>query len=197
MKKTTSLTYLLSKIKDKRRKQGTRHSMENILIVLILSIMNGYNGYHALDDFMKRFENELERVLKFPKHGLPSYSAIRRLLINVDFNIVSQQFNKWTRSKVKILKREWMQADGKGMKGTVVDYDNKHQNFVNLVSLFVDRLGITLNVQQINNKKQSEIGALQRLIAEFELKGVIITADAMHCQKKRLPGLFSQAMTMC
>ena len=90
MKKTISLTNLLSKIKDKRRKQGTRHTVTTILVIVILSTLSGYNVYHALDDFMIRYKKELKELLKSPKHGLPSYSAIRRVVMNLDFNIVSQ-----------------------------------------------------------------------------------------------------------
>ncbi|MBK8845652.1 MAG: transposase family protein [Bacteroidetes bacterium] len=92
------------KSQRKRRKQGTRHSFENIYVIVILSTMNGYIGYRGMEDFMIRFKTELESVLKSPTHGLPSYSSIRRVMQHTHFNIVSSIFNRWIRSQVKLKK---------------------------------------------------------------------------------------------
>lgn len=185
MKKSATLTELLCEIKDKRRKQGTRHSLPDILVIMIIGTMSGFQGYRAMEDFCDRYHEELMEALGQPKHGLASYSAIRRLIMELDFNIVAQKFYKWIRGKVTIHKREWMQIDGKGIKGTVTDYDSKYQNFISLVSLFMDRTGIVLNVQQMSNRDQGEIKTVQKLIASLTLKNIVISMDAMHCQKKR------------
>ena len=109
--------------------------------------------------------------------------------MELDFNIVAQKFYKWIRSKVRIQKREWMQIDGKGINGTICNYDSKYQNFTSLVSLFMDRTGIVLTVQQMNNKDQSEIISVRELIAALELKNIVLSMDAIHCQKKHLSKL--------
>lgn len=183
MKKSASITKLLCQIKDKRRKQGTRHSLENILLIVIIGTMSGYNGYRSMEDFCERYKEELHSALGNPKHGLASYSAIRRVLIEMDFNILSHKFYQWVRGKVKIKKREWMQIDGKSIKGTITDYNTKYQNFINLVSLFMDRTGMVLKVQQMQSQKLSEIAVVQQLIQELELKGIVISMDALHCKK--------------
>ena len=185
MKKSTSLTALLCQIKDKRRKQGTRHRVQEILLVVIIGTMSGYYGYRGLEDFCKRYEEELNEALGNPKHGIASYSCIRRVLMDIDFNIVSNKFYKWIRGKVHIQKREWMQLDGKGMKGTVTNHDTKYQNFVSLISLFINRTGIVLQAQSMNNKNQSEINTVRELLERLDLKGIVLSMDALHCQKKR------------
>lgn len=196
MKKSVSLTELLCQIKDKRRKQGTRHSLADILKIVIMSTMSGFYGYRSMEDFCERYEGELMQVLDNPKHGLASYSAIRRLMMELDFNIVSQKFYQWIRGRVRIRKKEWMQLDGKGIKGTVTAQETKYQNFINLVSLFMNRTGIVLNVQQMYNKQQSEILTVQQLIKELSLKNIVISMDAIHCQKKHLAKSFNQGMIM-
>jgi len=37
----------LSKLSDVRRNQGKRHKIEFVIIIVILSIMSGQNGYRA------------------------------------------------------------------------------------------------------------------------------------------------------
>jgi len=186
MKKSASLIELLCQIKDNRRKQGTRHEISDILIIVIIGTMSGYLGYRGLEDFCNRYKDELEDVLGNPKHGIASYSCIRRVIMNLDFNVVSHKFNQWIRGKVNIKKGEWLQIDGKGIKGSVTDYDTKYQNFVNLVSLFMNRMGVVLNAHVMNNKEQSEIITVRQLIESLTLNNIILSMDAIHCQKKLL-----------
>ena len=100
MKKSATLTDLLCQVKDKRRRQGTRHSLPDILLVVILGTISGYYGYRALEDFCSRYEEDLKTALGYPKHGVPSSSCLRRVLMELDFNIVSQKFYQWIRGKV-------------------------------------------------------------------------------------------------
>lgn len=183
MKKSVSIAHLLCQIKDKRRKQGTRHSLENILLTVIIGTMSGYHGYRSMEDFCERYSEELQVALGNPKHGLASYSAIRRVLMEMDFNVLSHIFYQWVRGKVPIKKREWMQIDGKSIGGTTTNYDTKYQNFISLVSLFMDRTGIVLKVHQMENRAQSEVSVVQQLLKELELKNIVISMDALHCKK--------------
>jgi DDE_Tnp_1-associated len=183
MKKSTSLPELLCQIKDNRRKQGTRHSLENILLTVIIGTMSGYYGYRGMEDFCARYKDQLCEVLGRPKHGIASYSSIRRVLMDLDFNVLSSKFYQWVRGRVKIKKKEWLQVDGKSIKGTVCEHDSRYQNFISLVSLFLDRTGIALKVYQMENWLQSEITVVQKLVTELELRDIVISMDALHCKK--------------
>ncbi len=187
MKKSASIQELLCQIKDKRRKQGTRHSLENILLTVIIATMSGYHGYRSMEDFCDRYKDDLHLVLGQPRHGIASYSSIRRVIMEIDFNILSQKFHQWVRGKVSIRKKEWMQIDGKCIKGTLKDYNSKYQNFISLVSLFMDRTGIVLDVRQMHNGKQSEITVVEDLIKQLSLKDIVISMDALHCKKNFCP----------
>lgn len=70
------------------------------------------------------------------------------------------------------------------MKGTITDYESKQQNFINLVSLFMNRTGIVLMAESMNNKEQSEINTVRELIKQLKLKEIVLSMDALHCQKK-------------
>ena len=183
MKKSATLQELLCQIKDNRRRQGTRHSLDHILLTVIIGTMSGYYGYRGMEDFCASHEKQLLLALGDPKHGIPSYSSIRRVLMGLDFNILSHKFYQWVRGKVNIKKREWLQVDGKSIKGTLCDYNSKYQNFISLVSLFLNRTGIALKVYQMENRSQSEITVVRQLVQELELKGIVVSMDALHCKK--------------
>ena len=53
----------LSHLTDNRRKQGKRHPVDLVVILVILGIMNGYDGYRAIGDFIVRNREELEQKI--------------------------------------------------------------------------------------------------------------------------------------
>jgi hypothetical protein len=196
MKKSKSIQELLCQIKDTRRDQGRRHSINNILLTVILGTMSGYHGYRAIEDFCIRYNKELRHALGNPKHGVASYSSIRRVMLALDFNVLAEKFHQWIRCRVEIKKGEWLQIDGKGICGTMTDYDTKYQNFVNLVSLFMNRTGLVLKTQQMYNQHESEINVVREMIKGLDIHGMIISMDALHCQKKLLNRSNLQAMSI-
>lgn len=191
-----SLIALLSKVKDKRRAIGRRHELIHILVIVILATMSGYEGYRGIESFIVRFEKELLGLLNTGRSEAPSMSTVRRVLMAVDLNELSFAFYKWIRPQIQIKNGEWLCCDGKGIKGTVTNYDHKYQNFVNVVSIYCSRIGVTLSAGAMNNKEQSEIATLRTLIESLDIREVVMTADAMHCQKKRYLRLLPKAMTM-
>ena len=50
---------LLGQVKDKRNRSLTRHQFIHNLLITILSIMSGYEGYRVIASFVERFEEEL------------------------------------------------------------------------------------------------------------------------------------------
>jgi len=181
-----SLITLLSKVKDNRRSCGKRHELIHILVIVILATMSGYEGYRGIESFIDRYEKELISLLNTGRKEAPSLSTVRRVLMGIDFNQLSFAFYKWIKPKVNLRKSEWLNCDGKGIKGTVTGYNHKYQNFVNVVSIYCSRMGVALAAKAMNNKETSEIIVLRELIESLDLKGVILTADAIHCQKKTI-----------
>ncbi len=55
-----------------------------------------------------------------------------------------------------------------------------------MVSAFTHERGEILGIKVMENKKQSEIVAVQDLIQLLDLSRVVFTMDALHCQKKPL-----------
>jgi hypothetical protein len=53
-----------------------------------------------------------------------------------------------------------------------------------VVSLFSHQKGLVLGVKVMENKKKSEMVTIQELLESLDLKGLVFTFDALHCQKK-------------
>ncbi|NMG18527.1 hypothetical protein DP116_03315 [Brasilonema bromeliae SPC951] len=71
-----------------------------------------YVGYRAWGDFVKRHRCVLISTFGIQKHGVPSYSTIRRILMGVDFDTLAATFNQWAQNYVHLETWEWCGIDG-------------------------------------------------------------------------------------
>lgn len=151
-----------------------------------MAMMSGYYGYRSIGRFIERHRHTLIQQLSIPQARVPSYSAIRRVMMGLNYSEVAKQFNAWAKQYVILPTNEWNSIDGKALKNNVTDYSEAQQNFINKVSAFSHQRGLVLGVQVMENKNKSEIEAVRELLELLDLKGVVFTFDALHCQKQTL-----------
>ena len=82
-----------------------------------------------------------------------------------------------------------MAIDGKSIKSTRVGGNDSYQNFVSIVSVYSHQQGWVVRHQALENKYQSEIEVVEALVKELWNMKVIITMDALHCQKKTIQSI--------
>lgn len=179
---------LFTDIPDFRRAQGCRHTIELSLLCVLLSTINGGESWRDHAAFVQRHRAVLLERLGPRKDRLPSYSTLRRVLLGVDFDAVSDAFYTWACKHVELEPGEWLCIDGKSLRGTASNAFDARQNFTALVSLYAQRRGLLVAARSYENKMQSEAHVVEVLLADLEpgsLKGTGISLDAMHCRKKR------------
>ncbi len=81
-----------------------------------MGTMNGDIGYRAWGDFVKRHSRGFIKAFGIEKHGVPSYSTIRRVVMGVDFDKLVKIFNQWAQNYVEIEESEWLSAMVKALK---------------------------------------------------------------------------------
>lgn len=79
--------------------------------------MSGYVGYRAWGDNVLRPSRVLIETFGTQKHGVPSYSTIRCILMGVDFDTLAVTFNQWAQNYIYLETSEWCGIDGKSIKG--------------------------------------------------------------------------------
>ena len=178
-----SLIEILQEIPDFRERSGKRHPLWFVLLLIIMGTMSGYYGYRPLGDFVESHREALIELLSIPKKRVPSYSTIRRVMLDLNYQDLIDAFNQWAK-QYTVIESEWLAIDGKSIKGTVTNATNSQQNFIYLVSAFSRKQGIVVNSQQFESKSGSEIKTVQELIKGLDLQGETFTLDALHCQKK-------------
>jgi hypothetical protein len=174
----------LSTIRDFRTKQGQRHPLWLVLLLVIMGTMSGCVGYRGLGEFVVRHHDELIATLNVPKERLPSYSTMRRVMIRIDFTELTRVFNTWAAQFIESSQTDWFATDGKSIHATMRDYKSAYQDFVSVVSVFSTKRGLIVGLQAMSNKRTSEITTVQSLLNALDLQGVVFSLDALHCQKK-------------
>ncbi|MDJ0681146.1 MAG: ISAs1 family transposase [Xenococcaceae cyanobacterium MO_167.B52] len=186
----------LKEIPDEWDSHGRRHPLWLILIIMIMGIMIGYWGYRELGRFIERHRRELIKMFQVSRAEMPSYSTIRRVMIQLDYEEVTRVFNEWASQYTHYQKGQWIALDGKSLKNTVSNCHNSQQNFITMVSAFSHQRGEVLGLKVMENKKESEINMVRKLIELLDLSEVIFTMDALHCQKKHFQLLSKAVMTI-
>lgn len=148
-----------------------------------MGIMSGRYGYRELGTFAKANKKDIAKHLGIKTKQVPSYVTIRYILMNIDFNALNTAFYSWAKEHVEIKEGEWFGIDGKAIKSTVSNYNNEHQNFIALVSVFSQKKGQVIQVGSYENKKESEVNIVRELLETLDLKDVVFTLDALHCKK--------------
>jgi len=82
---TLALVEAFSQLPDPRRGAGQRHNQALCLALFTLAVAAGCRGFLAIGDWLKAYHDDLVELFAPAKERLPSYSTIRRVLLNLDY----------------------------------------------------------------------------------------------------------------
>lgn len=175
----------LSKVPDKRRKQGIRYALDKTLALMLIGTMAGCVGYRSIARFCKDHEKLLSKAFDL-KHGVPSHVSLIAIVTSVDLEDFQKAVNEWSKSKLKGTKKggSVIAIDGKAIKASVNEGTSKEQNFISFVHAFCVSEQIVIGSLAFENKKLSETEVVRTMIEMLGMKGAIFTLDANHDSKK-------------
>ena len=170
---------------DPRRGQGQRHKFHHVLMIVIMAIISGHQGLRGFARFAQANEKELTKELGL-KHGVPCYFTFRTILMGLDNQVYADKFIKWVKGNTDESTDDFIALDGKSIASTTKGGQTQLQNFVAIVSAFGHRSGLVYGMKSFENGKSGEAAALRDLVAILDVKGKVLTMDALHTQKKHL-----------
>lgn len=172
-------------IPDRRRKQGRRHSLSLCLALFTLAVVAGNHGFLSIGDWLKSYNKQLKKL--FDTERLPSYSTIRRALLNLDYDDYSQRLAQFF--NISPIEGETLALDGKVLRGSYLISDEnlycEPHKAITLVSAYLVERELILQPEEVEDKS-NEIKAVPKLIEALALNGVVVAFDAMNTQKKQL-----------
>jgi len=176
-----ALEYLmLAKVFDKRQQSKVRHKLNEIIGMAFLAILANADDFHKIEVFCKYHEKTLREYFELP-YGIPSHDTFERTFAMFSPTFLeyfqarfTELLNSGEGEKVRII----LAIDGKTQRGN----GNKNQKANHIVSA-VDENGFCLG-QKCVDEKSNEITAIPDLLDNLNIKGHIITTDAMGTQTK-------------
>ena len=177
----------LETINDSRIDRCKKHSLVDILMIVFFGLLCGYKSIESIHLYAELSKNVLKKYLALA-NGIPSADTILRVMAKIDTEQLGKVFIKYAKSVFgnKIKDGEVVAFDGKtecGSEYNPLTGDGTEHKAVHMVSAWASRLGVCFG-QVKTDEKSNEITAIPELLELLDLKGVIVTADAMGCQKK-------------
>jgi predicted transposase YbfD/YdcC len=156
------------------------HLLVDILVSAICAVLGGANSWLAVERFVVTHEAWFRSFLRLP-NGIPSHDTYRRIFLILDPQELNRRFATWMSDISHQLQLRHVAIDGKTLCGS----GGPRTGLValHLVHAFAIENGICL-AQQAVDAKSNEITAIPELLALLDLKGALVTIDAMGCQKE-------------
>lgn len=154
-----------------------RHLLLDIVVIAILAVIAGADTFHEIAEFGRRKKQWLKTFLELP-HGIPSEDTFARVFSLLDPNAFQSCFLSWVRDVVQKTHGEVIAIDGKSNRRA----HGTNAKPLHLVNAFATANGLALGHQAVDGKS-NEITAIPELLKLLDLKGCIVTTDAMGTQR--------------
>jgi hypothetical protein len=138
----------------------------------------GHSEFTVMVEFAKARRTWFESFLELP-NGVPSHDTFTRVFAAIDPDQFLSAFVRWTKTVRHLCRSGVIAIDGKALRRAKESGDQAPV----IVGAWGVHAGISLGQIQVD-EKSNEITALPELLDTLEIKGCIITIDAMGCQKK-------------
>jgi predicted transposase YbfD/YdcC len=174
---------LFSSVEEPRMDRTKRHGLIDVLFISVAGTLAGCDGPSDIESFAK---TQLTWCRKFVelKNGVPSHDTIGRVISMIKPDQFQKAFLDWVAGLASDDTSDgpnFVPIDGKTLRGSggAAHRDNP----LHVVSAWATKQGMTLGQVAVDSKS-NEITAIPKLLEMLELKGAIVSIDAMGCQKQ-------------
>ena len=166
---------------DPRRQFGNfQHSLFDIIVLALCGTICYCETWEDIEDFGKERQEWLGKYLEL-KNGIPGHDTIARVISRLDTADFFECLQQWIVGLQLELKGRGVHIDGKTARHS---FDNaSNLKAMHMVSAWVDEVSLCLG-QVATDQKSNEITAIPLLLEMIEIKGAVVTLDAMGCQEK-------------
>ena len=163
---------------DSRQQHKIKHLMKDIVAIVFFATVANADDWMQIHHFAVVKEKFLRKYLELP-NGIPSHDTIQRVFAMVSPEFLQKfqiRWNEMINSNGGDKLKKILAIDGKTQRG-----NGTAQQKANHIVSCVDENGFCLSQRLVDNKS-NEITAIPSLLDDLNIKGHIITTDAMGCQ---------------
>jgi len=179
MPKTTSARIQdhFTGLTDPRRREVT-YPLINIVTIAICAVICGADDFVAIAKFGRAKRKWLSRFLDLT-NGIPSHDRFNAVLAAIKPAEFEACLLSWITALHEITEGELVAIDGKTLRRSFDAASSK--SAIHMVSAWATANHISLG-QVVVDEKSNEITAIPKLLKMLEIKGSLVTIDAMGCQ---------------
>jgi predicted transposase YbfD/YdcC len=161
------------------RSDNKRHNLMDIITIAICAVICNADSFEDIAEFGKAKYQWLKGFLEL-SHGIPSADTFERVFARIDPDEFKDSFIRWVQAICELTKGAIVSVDGKTVRRSHDKSNGK--SAIHMVSAWACANGLVLG-QRKTDEKSNEITAIPELLKLLEIKGCIVTIDAMGCQK--------------
>ncbi len=171
---------------DPRVERTRLHRLSDILLVALAAFCCGAEGFEDIQDWAQaQGQEDLRRDFALRlDNGIPHHDTFRRVLSRLEpgaLETALHQVRQQLPSQVPHLAHKHVALDGKELRGS---HNALHQNqALLLLSAFATDQNLVIGQTKVD-VKSNEIPAAIAVLAQLQIEGATVTADALHCQRE-------------
>jgi predicted transposase YbfD/YdcC len=172
-------------LEDPRSTVNRKHPLVSVVVIALMAVLAGANGPTAIARWAALKKEFLLEILDLPD-GVPCKDVFRRVLMTLKPGSFQACFANWLQSLRATaaadmgIEQPILAVDGKTARRS---HDRgKGLGALHSVSVWASEFGLSLG-QVACAEKSNEITAIPQLLRLVDIKGAIITIDAMGTQK--------------
>jgi hypothetical protein len=186
-----SLMEALAGVPDPRGRQGRRYQLASVLAMAVCAMACGARSLYAIAQWGKQHRRLVCEALGIKRLSTPSHPQLHRIFAALDVQAFEAVLGKWL-SVRGLRKGEAIAVDGKTLRGI----HGEEIAGVHLVSAFAHRSGIVLG-QRAAPGQGRELEAARAVLKSLDLKGHIVTGDALLPQRDVCRKIREKGVTIC
>jgi hypothetical protein len=171
----------LAQVSDPRGRKGRRHELSAMLTAVICGVLCGVRGYEPLVEWLHDQTVDTWHWMGYTRTP-PKKDCFRDLLMKLDPDSLERALRQWITQELKLADDDETLAgvslDGKTLCGTLRPFERA----VHLLAAVDHQTGCVLSQCRVDEKTNEHKAALP-LLKDMVLKGRVIVADALLCQR--------------
>ncbi|CDG89181.1 Gene, complete cds (fragment) [Xenorhabdus bovienii str. feltiae Florida] len=171
----------LSVVKETRSDINRQYDMIDVIFLVVSAIMAGAEGWQDIETYGRAKMKWLKKYRPF-LNGIPRLHTIARILRAIELDSLLEALLNWVNEQREVGGKPVIAFDGKVLRRA---YRNDKKNAVQLVTAYDTEAGLVLS-QKATATKNGEISLVRQMLDILNLKGSIVTLDALHCQRETL-----------
>lgn len=164
-------------VPDPRINRTQDHKLIDILVIGLCSMITVGKHFTDMETFGEAQEEWLRTFLELP-NGIPTHHTFNRVFSAIDPDCFAACFVRWAGGICTALEDEIIAIDGKALRCAL----NAGDKIPYIVSAWAVKNGLSMGQVKVD-EKSNEITAIPELLRLLNIKGCIVTIDAMGTQK--------------